>query len=69
LRPRTKIEEGAQTLVGISNQMVTANKDLPHLTELIKKLVGALDIGVYPMESAIHVYEVRAKIIAVCVVF
>jgi hypothetical protein len=46
LRPRAKIEEAAQTLIGISNQMVTANKDLPHLTELIKKLGGALDIGV-----------------------
>jgi hypothetical protein len=46
LQPRAKIEEGARMLIGISNQLLTANKDLPHLTELIKKLGGALDIAV-----------------------
>jgi hypothetical protein len=33
-------------LIGISNQVITANKDLPHLTKLIKKLGAALDIAV-----------------------
>src|SRR5262245_33595407 len=34
LQSRVQIEQGAQMLIGISNQMVTANKDLPHLTTL-----------------------------------
>jgi hypothetical protein len=46
LRPRAQIEEGAKMLIGISNQVMSANKDLPHLTGLIKKLGIALDITV-----------------------
>jgi hypothetical protein len=46
LQSRTRILEGAQMLIGISNQLVTATKDLPHLGQLIKKLGEALDIAV-----------------------
>jgi hypothetical protein len=45
LQSRAKIEEGARMLIGISNQVVSAGKDLPHLTTLIKKLEAALDIA------------------------
>ena len=46
LQSDARIKEGAQMLIGISNQVVTADKDLPHLTTLIKKLETALDIAV-----------------------
>lgn len=46
LQSRARIKEGAQMLIGISNQLVTADKDLPHLTTLIKKLETTLDIAV-----------------------
>jgi hypothetical protein len=46
LRPRAQIEEGAKMLIGISNQVMSANKDLPHLTELTNKLGTALGITV-----------------------
>ena len=46
LQSRTQIDEGARMLIGISNQVVTAIKDLPHLGELIKKLGEALEIAV-----------------------
>ena len=46
LQSRTQIEEGARMLIGISNQVVSSIKDLPHLSELIKKLGEALDIAV-----------------------
>jgi hypothetical protein len=46
LRPRAQIEEGAKMLIGISNQVMSASKDLPHLTEINKKLGTALDITV-----------------------
>lgn len=46
LQSRTQIDEGARMLIGISNQVVTAIKDLPHLSELIKRLGEALDIAV-----------------------
>lgn len=46
LHSRAKIKEGAMMLVGISNQVMTADKDKPHLTELIKKLGAALGITV-----------------------
>ncbi len=45
LQSRAQLKEGAQMLIGISNQMVTADKDLPHLTTLIEKLKAALDIA------------------------
>jgi len=46
LQSRAQIEEGARMLIGISNQLVTANKDLPHLIKLNEKLAAALDIAV-----------------------
>jgi hypothetical protein len=46
LRSPTQIQEGAQMLIGISNQVINPKKELPHLTELIKKLGIALDINV-----------------------
>jgi hypothetical protein len=46
LRSPTQIDEGAQMLIGISNQVINPDKDLPHLTELIKRLGTALDINV-----------------------
>jgi len=46
LHRRAKIEDGAMMLIGISNQVMTANKDKPHLTELIKRLGAALNITV-----------------------
>jgi len=45
LQSRAQIKEGAQMLIGISNQMVTVNKDLAHLTTLTEKLKAALDIA------------------------
>jgi hypothetical protein len=45
LQSRAKIEEGARMLIGISNQVISANKDMPHLTTLIEKLKAALDIA------------------------
>ena len=46
LRSQAQIETGAQMLIGISNEVIGSNKDLPHLTECIKKLGAALDIAV-----------------------
>jgi hypothetical protein len=46
LHSRAKIKEGATMLVGISNQVLTTDKDKPHLTELIKRLGVALNITV-----------------------
>ena len=46
LHSRAQIEEGAKMLIGISNQVITANKDKPHLTKLIEKLGTELDITV-----------------------
>jgi len=46
LRPRAKIEEGARMLIGISNQVISASKEKPHLSKLIEKLGTALDITV-----------------------
>jgi hypothetical protein len=46
LQSRADIEEGARMLIGISNYLVTANKDLMHLTKLNEKLAAALDIAV-----------------------
>jgi hypothetical protein len=46
LRRRARIEEGAQMLIGISNQVISASKDKRHLTKLIEKLGTALDITV-----------------------
>ncbi|SRR6266496_284665 len=46
LRSRAQIEEGAKMLIGISNQVISASKDCPHLTKLIEKLGTALDIAV-----------------------
>jgi hypothetical protein len=46
LRSEAQIEEGAKMLIGISNQVMNSHKDLPHLTELIKRLGAALDINV-----------------------
>ena len=46
LRSQAQIETGAQMLIGISNEVIGSNKDLPHLTECIKRLGGALDIAV-----------------------
>ena len=46
LHSRANIEQGAMMLVGISNQVLTADKDKPYLTELIKKLGAALGITV-----------------------
>jgi hypothetical protein len=45
LRSPAQIEEGARMLIGISNQMITADKDLPHVTAMIEKLKAALDIA------------------------
>ncbi len=41
-----QIEKGAQMLVGILNQATKTDKDLPHLTECIRRLGTALDIAV-----------------------
>jgi len=46
LRPRDQIEVGARMLIGISNQVITARKDNPHLTKLIEQLGAALGITV-----------------------
>jgi hypothetical protein len=46
LRSRKQIDEGAQMLIGISNQAITPDKDLPHLHDLIDKLGKALGIAV-----------------------
>jgi hypothetical protein len=46
LRSPTQISEGAQMPVGISNQLVSPNKDLSHLTKLIERLGTMLDINV-----------------------
>jgi len=46
LRSRKQIDEGAQMLIGISNQVITADKDLTHLHVLIDKLGKALGITV-----------------------
>jgi hypothetical protein len=46
LRSQVQIEEGARMLIGISNEIVGPNKDLPHLTECITRLGRALDIAV-----------------------
>ncbi len=46
LPSRKQINEGAQMLIGISNQVITADKDLPHLRVLIDKLGKALGITV-----------------------
>ena len=46
LHSRAQIEEGAKMLIGISNQVLSAGKDRPHLTKLIKKLGTELDITV-----------------------
>jgi hypothetical protein len=46
LHSRAQIEEGAKMLIGISNQVISASKDKPHLTKLIEKLGTALDITV-----------------------
>jgi len=46
LRSRKQIDEGARMLIGISNQVVTADKDLPHLHTLIDRLGKALGITV-----------------------
>jgi hypothetical protein len=45
LRSPVQINEGAKMLIGISNQVISSNKELPHLTELIKRLEVALDIN------------------------
>jgi hypothetical protein len=46
LHSRANIEQGAMMLVGISNQVLTTDKDKPHLTEIIKRLGTALNITV-----------------------
>ena len=46
LRSREQINEGARMLIGISNQVITADKDLPHLHTLIDRLGKALGITV-----------------------
>jgi hypothetical protein len=46
IRSRKQIKEGAKMPIGISNQVVTADKDLPHLHVLIDKLGKALGITV-----------------------
>jgi hypothetical protein len=46
LRPRAQIKKGAEVLIGISNQVVTANKNMQHLTRLLTELKTALDIEV-----------------------
>src|SRR5438552_14099390 len=46
LRSQSQIEEGARMLIGISNEVIGSNKDLPHLTECIKRLGKVLDIAV-----------------------
>jgi hypothetical protein len=46
LQPRAQIEEGAKMLIGISNQVLSTSKDLPHLTKLINRLGKELDITV-----------------------
>jgi len=46
LRSEEQIEKGAQMLVGILNQVTKTDKDLPHLTECIRRLGTALDIAV-----------------------
>jgi hypothetical protein len=46
LRTRDQIKLGAQMLIGISNQVISADKDKPYLTTLIKRLGAALDITV-----------------------
>lgn len=44
LRTSDQIKLGAQMLIGISNQLLSADKDKPHLTTLSKRLGAALDI-------------------------
>ena len=46
LRSPKQIEEGAKMLVGISNQLISPDKDPQHLDELVKRLGIALDINV-----------------------
>jgi hypothetical protein len=46
VRSRKQIDEGAQMLIGISNQVVTAYKDLPHMRVLIERLGKSLGITV-----------------------
>jgi hypothetical protein len=46
VRSEQDIREGARMLIGISNQIVQRNKDLPHLTTLIRRLGVVLDINV-----------------------
>ena len=46
VRSQRHIREGATMLIGISNQIVRGDKDLLHLTELLKRLGVALDIDV-----------------------
>ena len=46
LRTPDQIKLGAQMLIGISNQVLSARKDKPYLTTLIKRLGAALDVTV-----------------------
>jgi hypothetical protein len=46
LRSQKQINEGARMLIGISNQVITADKDLPHLHGLTDQLAEALAIAV-----------------------
>ena len=46
LRSRKQIAEAAQMLIGISNQVISPNKDLPYLHTLIDRLGKALGIPV-----------------------
>jgi hypothetical protein len=46
LRSPEEIAEGARMLIGISNQVISPNKDVQHLDELVKKLGTSLDINV-----------------------
>jgi hypothetical protein len=46
VRPQKKIDEGAMMLIGLSNNVLSQQKDRPHLRELVQRLGQALGISV-----------------------